>query len=160
MFALVITLSEVATAQLENISYKRLMGKSESEPATMKIFVLTVVLCFAVTTGADQRSFTIDYDNDQFLKDGEPFRYVSGGMHYFRVPPEFWRDRLKKFKFGGLNAIQTYVEWSSHEPHPGVYDFEGINNITRFLTEAQEEGLLVILRVGPYICAERDMVNF
>lgn len=63
-------------------------------------------------------------------------------------------------RLGGLNAIQTYVEWSSHEPSPGHYDFEGQNNLVEFINLAQKEDLLVILRVGPYICAERDMGGF
>ena len=55
----------------------------------------------------DGRSFTIDYDNYCFLKDGKPFRYISGGMHYFRVPRVYWKDRLLKMKAAGLNAVQT-----------------------------------------------------
>ena len=55
------------------------------------------------------RSFTVDYKNNVFLKDGEPFRYISGSIHYFRVPRVFWRDRLEKMKAAGLNAIQTWV---------------------------------------------------
>ena len=53
------------------------------------------------------RSFTIDYENDCFLKDGKPFRYISAGMHYFRVPRMYWKDRLLKIKAAGLNAVQT-----------------------------------------------------
>lgn len=103
------------------------------------------------------RSFTIDYTNNCFRKDGTPFRYVSGSMHYFRVHPTDWADRLAKLRYAGLNAVQTYVEWSSHEPEPGQYDFSGILDLGKFLQEAQNQGLLVILRVGPYICSERDM---
>jgi beta-galactosidase len=53
------------------------------------------------------RSFTIDYDNNRFLKDGKAFRYISGSFHYFRVPREYWKDRLMKMKAAGLNAVQT-----------------------------------------------------
>lgn len=117
------------------------------------VFV-TAVACFPNGT------FTVDYKNNQFLKNGQPFRYVSGSIHYFRVPQPYWQDRLHKMRLGGLNAIQTYVEWSSHEPSPGHYDFEGQNNLVEFINLAQKEDLLVILRVGPYICAERDMGGF
>lgn len=51
--------------------------------------------------------------------DGQPFRYVSGSAHYFRIPREYWRDRLRKIRAAGLNAVCTYVEWSQHEPEPG-----------------------------------------
>ncbi|KAG0725490.1 Beta-galactosidase [Chionoecetes opilio] len=107
--------------------------------------------------GTQERSFSIDYDNNQFLKDGEPFRYVSGSIHYFRTLPSEWRDRLKKMRMAGFNALETYVEWSSHEPEQGTYDFSGINDLPSFLTIAQEEDLVVILRLGPYVDAERDM---
>ncbi|KAG7167991.1 Beta-galactosidase-like 2 [Homarus americanus] len=102
-------------------------------------------------------TFVIDYENDQFLKDGEPFRYVSGSIHYFRVLPTQWRDRLKKMRMAGFNALQTYVEWSSHEPEQGMYDFTGMFDLVTFIKTAQEEGLAVILRPGPFIDAERDM---
>nr|CAD7453326.1 unnamed protein product [Timema tahoe] len=103
------------------------------------------------------REFRIDYENDQFLLDGESFRYVSGSLHYFRVPRVYWRDRLRKLRAAGLNAVCTYVEWSQHEPSPGVYNFTGELDIIHFFQLAQEEGLHVILRPGPYICAEREM---
>ncbi|KAI2810334.1 Beta-galactosidase-1-like protein [Blomia tropicalis] len=105
----------------------------------------------------ESRNFSIDYAHNRFVKDGKPYRYVAGSIHYFRVPNKLWRDRLQKMKFGGLNAISTYVEWSSIEQKPGVFDFSGDNNITHFILEAQQQGLDVILRPGPYICSERDM---
>ncbi|GAB6024565.1 hypothetical protein CHUAL_009717 [Chamberlinius hualienensis] len=106
---------------------------------------------------AGQRSFVIDYENDQFLKDGQPYRYISGSIHYFRVPRVHWQDRLNKMKAGGLNTIQTYVDWSQHEPEPGVYDFSDNLDIANFIQIANDTGLNVILRPGPYICAERDL---
>ncbi|XP_059488990.1 beta-galactosidase [Neocloeon triangulifer] len=108
------------------------------------------------TLSVAKREFYIDYENDQFVKDGEPFKYVSGSFHYFRTPSVYWRDRLRKMKQAGLNAVSTYVEWRSHETLPGKYDFSGDLDLENFLKTAQEEGLLVLLRPGPYICAERD----
>ncbi|XP_050711222.1 LOW QUALITY PROTEIN: beta-galactosidase-like [Eriocheir sinensis] len=105
----------------------------------------------------DERTFTIDYANNQFLKDGEPFRYVAGSIHYFRVLPSDWRDRLRKMRRAGFNVLQTYVEWASHEPEEGTYNFDGILDLPTFLKTAQEEDLLVILRLGPFADAERDM---
>uniref|UniRef100_A0A8C5T6T5 Beta-galactosidase n=1 Tax=Malurus cyaneus samueli TaxID=2593467 RepID=A0A8C5T6T5_9PASS len=104
-----------------------------------------------------ERSFGIDYDSNCFVKDGEPFRYISGSIHYSRVPPYYWKDRLLKMKMAGLDAIQTYVPWNYHEPQVGVYDFFGGKDLESFLQLANDTGLLVILRAGPYICAEWDM---
>ncbi|KAM5279887.1 beta-galactosidase [Ctenodactylus gundi] len=104
-----------------------------------------------------QRTFTIDYSRDCFLKDGQPFRYISGSIHYFRVPRFYWEDRLLKMKMAGLNAIQTYVPWNFHEPQPGHYQFSEGHDVEYFLQLAHKLGLLVILRPGPYICAEWDM---
>ncbi|XP_064527255.1 beta-galactosidase [Pseudopipra pipra] len=104
-----------------------------------------------------QRSFGIDYDSNCFVKDGEPFRYISGSIHYSRVPRYYWKDRLLKMKMAGLDAIQTYVPWNYHETQMGVYDFFGGKDLEYFLQLANEIGLLVILRAGPYICAEWDM---
>ncbi|UYV70647.1 GLB1L [Cordylochernes scorpioides] len=115
---------------------------------------LLLLQCVLGTWG---RSFVIDYANNQFLKDGQPFRYISGSMHYFRVPAELWEDRMIKMRAAGLDAVQTYVEWKSHETQPGVYDFTGDNDLVRFLQTAEKVGLLVVLRPGPYIDAERDM---
>ena len=101
-------------------------------------------------------SFDIDYENDQFLLDGRPFRYVSGSFHYFRTPRQYWRDRLRKMRAAGLNAISTYVEWSLHQPSETEWRWTGEADLIEFLNIAQEEDLLVLLRPGPYICAERD----
>ncbi|XP_051674495.1 beta-galactosidase [Oryctolagus cuniculus] len=106
---------------------------------------------------ASRRTFEIDYSRDRFLKDGQPFRYISGSIHYFRVPSFYWKDRLLKMKMAGLNAIQTYVPWNFHELRPGQYQFSGDHDVEQFLRLAHELGLLVILRPGPYICAEWDM---
>jgi len=119
------------------------------------------VACIANTEIAVEvpRSFSIDYENNQFLLNGSPFRYVSGSLHYFRVPRAYWRDRLRKLRLAGLNAVSTYVEWSQHEPSPGHFEFSGELDLQYFIQLAQEEDLLVLLRPGPYICAERDMVR-
>lgn len=102
-------------------------------------------------------SFEVDYENNQFLLDGKPFQYVSGSFHYFRAPRQYWRDRLRKMRAAGLNAVSTYVEWSLHEPEPGQFNWAGDADLVNFLNIAQEEDLLVLLRPGPYICAERDL---
>ncbi|KAL1432623.1 hypothetical protein MTO96_012848 [Rhipicephalus appendiculatus] len=101
-------------------------------------------------------SFTVDYPGNSFVMNGQRVQIMSGAIHYFRILPALWEDRLKTMQASGLNTIETYVEWSSHEPEPGQYDFEGQQNLVRFLNIAHRLGFMVILRPGPYICAERD----
>ncbi|KAL1473714.1 hypothetical protein MTO96_021827 [Rhipicephalus appendiculatus] len=115
---------------------------------------LVLLPCPAALQNAP-RSFVIDYENDRFLRDGEPIQIVAGAMHYFRTLPQLWDDRLTTMKAAGLNAIQTYVEWSTHEPEEG--QFAGAQELVHFLNLAQSHDLLVLLRIGPYICAERDL---
>ena len=76
-----------------------------------EILVSLLLLLVGASSGSNAtRSFTIDYDNDRFVRDGKPFRYVSGSFHYFRVPSAYWKDRLLKMRAAGLNAVQTYVD--------------------------------------------------
>jgi beta-galactosidase len=99
-------------------------------------------------------------EGGQFTLDGMPFRVISGEMHYPRIPREYWRARLKMARAMGLNAITTYVFWNEHEPSPGVYDFSGNNDVAEFIREAQQEGLWVVLRPGPYVCAEWEFGGY
>lgn len=94
------------------------------------------------------QSFTIR--GNQFLLDGKPFQILSGEMHYARIPRAYWRARMEMAKAMGLNTIATYVFWNVHEPEPGVWNFTGNDDLPEFLREAQQEGLHVILRAGPY----------
>ncbi|WP_338100486.1 glycoside hydrolase family 35 protein [Salipaludibacillus agaradhaerens] len=96
-------------------------------------------------------------DKDQFLLNGEPFRILSGSIHYFRVVPGYWRDRLEKLKACGLNTVETYIPWNFHEPHKHDFRFDGMRDIEAFIKEADALGLYVILRPSPYICAEWEM---
>ena len=95
-----------------------------------------------------------------FLLDGKPFQIISGEMHYTRVPREAWRARMKMAKAMGLNTIGTYVFWNVHEPQKGIFDFRGNNDIGAFVKIAQEEGLWVILRPSPYVCAEWEFGGY
>ncbi|GAA3343161.1 beta-galactosidase [Curtobacterium pusillum] len=89
-----------------------------------------------------------------FLLDGEPHRILSGAIHYFRVHPDLWADRIRKAKLMGLNTIETYVAWNAHAPQPGVFDLAGGLDLGRFLDLVAAEGMHAIVRPGPYICAE------
>ncbi|XP_045223695.1 beta-galactosidase-1-like protein isoform X3 [Macaca fascicularis] len=126
------------------------------KPSCLRSLLLPLSLTLLLPQ-ADTRSFIVDRDHDRFLLDGAPFRYVSGSLHYFRVPRVLWADRLLKMRWSGLNAIQFYVPWNYHEPQPGVYNFNGSRDLIAFLNEAALANLLVILRPGPYICAEWEM---
>ncbi len=124
-----------------------------------------VLLCGMVATvpavaGAQTPPHSFVAGHGQFLLDGKPFQVISGEMHYARIPRACWRDRLRMAKAMGLNAITTYVFWNWHEPEPGVYDFSGNRDVAEFVREAQREGLYVILRPGPYSCAEWDFGGF
>jgi beta-galactosidase len=99
-------------------------------------------------------------NGDRFELDGKPFQIVSGAIHYGRVPRAYWRDRLRKARAMGLNTVETYVFWNLHEPAPGQFDFSGQNDIAEFVREAQQEGLYVILRPGPYVCAEWEFGGY
>lgn len=91
---------------------------------------------------------------DQFCKDGKPIKLISGAVHYFRNLPETWPDIFEKLRAMGCNCVETYCAWNMHEPKPGTFDFTGRLDIVRFIKEAEKAGLMVIVRPGPYICAE------
>ena len=95
-------------------------------------------------------------DGDNFVLDGARFQILAGEMHYPRIPRASWRDRFRKLKALGLNTLTTYVFWNAHEPKPGQYDFSGNLDLVAYLRMAQDEGLWVNLRPGPYVCAEWD----
>lgn len=95
--------------------------------------------------------------NGQFALDGTPFSIYSGAMHYFRVPREYWEDRLLKLKAAGFNTVETYVCWNLHEPQPGEFDFSGMLDVAEYLRLAGKLGLYAIVRPGPYICSEWDL---
>ena len=94
------------------------------------------------------------YEGNQFLMDGKPYRILSGAMHYFRIVPAYWEDRLKKLKACGFNTVETYTCWNLHERKEGQFDFSGILDLERYITLAESLGLNVIVRPGPYICSE------
>jgi len=125
------------------------------------LLACTVGLCprsFAQAAPGTGHKFAIE--GNHFVLDGKPFQIISGEMHYARIPRQYWRDRLQKARAMGLNTISTYVFWNAHEPKPGIYDFSGTLDAAAFIRMAQEEGLYVILRPGPYSCAEWDLGGF
>jgi beta-galactosidase len=127
-----------------------------------KIFLLNTLLLFAVFFGCDEVSekHTFSLGDSTFMLDGKPYQIISGEIHYPRVPKDAWRARMKMAKAMGLNTIGTYVFWNLHEPEKGVFDFNGNNNIAEFVRTAKEEGLWVILRPSPYVCAEWEFGGY
>jgi beta-galactosidase len=99
---------------------------------------------------------TFGWRDEQFLLDGKPFQILSGEIHFARIPRAYWRDRLRKLRAMGLNTVSTCMFWNFHEPRPGKFAFGGRHDVAAFIRIAQEEGLWVILRPGPYSCGEWD----
>jgi len=124
--------------------------------------LLSLGLSSATNTLAEQSPaiHELRANGDHFELDGKPFQIISGAIHYARVPRAYWRDRLRKARAMGLNTVETYVFWNLHETSPGQFDFSGQNDVTEFIREAQQEGLYVILRPGPYVCAEWDFGGY
>ncbi|MFF0473869.1 beta-galactosidase family protein [Streptomyces sp. NPDC004284] len=96
----------------------------------------------------------LEIADDGFRLDDRPFRIISGALHYFRIHPDQWADRLRKARLLGLNTVETYVPWNLHAPRRGEFHLDGGLDLPRFLDAAAAEGLHVLLRPGPYICAE------
>lgn len=91
---------------------------------------------------------------DKFYIEEKPFQIISGAIHYFRVVPEYWQDRLEKLKNMGCNTVETYIPWNFHEPKKNEFHWDGIHDICKFIEIAQNLGLYIIIRPSPYICAE------
>lgn len=106
------------------------------------------------------KAHTFNVVADHFELDGKPFQVLSGEIHYTRVPRAYWRDRIRMARAMGLNTIATYVFWNVHEPKPGAYDFSGQNDLAAFIKTVQEEHMYVLLRAGPYSCAEWEFGGF
>ncbi|XP_050042169.2 beta-galactosidase-like [Dermacentor andersoni] len=149
--------NSVETAMCEQCSPSR--ARARTRRGDVRAALLCVCANFLlnhVIQCSEGRSLVVDHTRAIFLKDGQPFRFLAGEMHYFRVPKAYWKDRLYKIKMAGLNAVAFYIEWSGHEPEPGVHNFRDEYDLDAFLKEIKEQGLLAIARPGPYICGERD----
>ncbi|NVO21515.1 MAG: beta-galactosidase [Bacteroidetes bacterium] len=108
-----------------------------------------------MSSHAQRHSF--GFKDREFILDGKPFQIISGEMHPARIPVEYWRHRIQMAKAMGCNTIAAYIFWNFHETKEGVFDFATTNHdIKKFIRIAQEEGMWVIIRPGPYVCAEWD----
>ena len=124
----------------------------------MKFFI-SALLVFLISSGitAQNKIHQFSLGKDDFLLDGKPFQIISGEMHPARMPKEYWRHRIRMAKAMGCNTIAAYIFWNYHETKEGIFDFStGNHNIHEFIKICQEEGMWIILRPGPYVCAEWD----
>jgi beta-galactosidase len=111
----------------------------------------------APATGIAPTTHHFSLGQHDFLLDGKPFQLISGEMHPARIPREYWQQRIRMAKAMGCNTIAVYIFWNYHEPEPGHFDFStGNHDIAAFIRLCQAEGLWVLLRPGPYVCAEWD----
>lgn len=114
-----------------------------------------LLLAVALAGAVDRHTFVLG--KDDFLLDGKPLQIISGEMHPARIPPEYWRHRIRMAKAMGVNTIAVYVFWNFHETAEGRFDFTAPNHdIAAFMNMVREEGMWVLLRPGPYVCAEWD----
>jgi len=119
------------------------------------VLVFSLFFCSFMLFGQGKHSFRLSPEN--FLLDGKPFQIISGEMHPARIPREYWRHRIQMAKAMGCNTIAAYVFWNYHETKEGQFDFTtGNHNIAEFIRICKEEGMWVLLRPGPYVCAEWD----
>ena len=127
-----------------------------------KKFILTVLSVILLTVaGFSQKQkpkHTFTLGTTEFLLDGNPFQIISGEMHPARIPAEYWRNRIQMAKAMGCNTISVYIFWNFHEQQEGVFDFTTDNhNLGEFFKIVQEEELWLIVRPGPYVCAEWEL---
>jgi beta-galactosidase len=127
--------------------------------STLALFAILTFVC--ASSAADRLpSHTFAIGTNDFLLDGNRFQIRCGEVHAPRVPREYWRHRLQMAKAMGLNTVCAYLFWNMHEPKPGEFNWSGQGDIAEFCRIAQQEGLWVILRPGPYACAEWEMGGF
>lgn len=125
----------------------------------LKAFIAALALAASTAFAADAKHIFAIGTND-FLLDGQRFQIRCGEVHAPRVPREYWRHRLQMAKAMGLNTVCAYLFWNMHEPRPGEFNWSGQADAAEFCRIAQEEGLWVMLRPGPYACAEWEMGGF
>ena len=100
---------------------------------------------------------TFEAGKGTFMLNGEPFVVKAAELHYPRIPRQYWDQRIKLCKALGMNTVCLYVFWNAHEPQPDQFDFTGQNDLAEFVRLCEENGMYVILRPGPYVCAEWEM---
>lgn len=125
-----------------------------------KLCYLLLLLAILPLGTFAQKKISFEIKDGDFYLNGKATPIYSGEMHYSRIPHEYWRHRLQMMKGMGLNTVATYVFWNWHETEPGKWDFEGDKNLAEYIKIAGEEDMMVILRPGPYVCAEWEFGGY
>jgi beta-galactosidase len=125
-------------------------------PRLLASLALALTLVSPDSARAAEPHHTFEIGDSAFLLDGKPFVIRTGEMHFTRVPHDYWRQRLQLLKSMGMNAVCAYLFWNFHEFEEGKFDWSGQADAAEFCRIAQEEGLWVVLRPGPYVCSEWD----
>ena len=134
-----------------------MMNLNRSISHVLKASLLTAGLFLFTPTEAAAKTETFGVGNKTFLLNGKPFIIKAAEVHYPRIPRPYWEQRIKMCKALGMNTLCLYVFWNIHEQEEGKFDFTGNNDVAEFIRLAQENGLYVIVRPGPYVCAEWEM---
>jgi beta-galactosidase len=122
----------------------------------MRRQLITILLLVLILPAQSQQVPSFSITDESFVLNGRPFTIRCGEMHFARIPREYWRHRLQMAHAMGLNTVCAYLFWNFHERAPGRFNWQGMADVAAFCKTAQEEGLYVILRPGPYACAEWD----
>lgn len=123
-----------------------------------KILTILIFIAFALSVSArGEKTHTFSQGEGTFLLDGKPFIVKAAELHYARIPREYWDHRIKMCKALGMNTICAYVFWNYHEPRQGQWDFSGNHDLAAFVEQCKKNGMWVIVRPGPYVCAEWEM---
>jgi len=129
--------------------------------AAVACVVASATAVSGAVASADTTPHTVTFDKYSLVIDGKRTFIWSGEFHYWRLPsPDLWRDVLQKMKAEGYNGVSIYFDWAYHSPAPGVYDFSGVRDVDKLLDIAQQTGIYVIARPGPYINAETSAGGF
>ncbi len=122
-----------------------------------QLLTATLTLCIATAASASDEHQSFKAGDGTFLLNGEPFVVKAAELHYPRIPRPYWEQRIQMCKALGMNAVCLYVFWNAHEPQPDTFDFSGQNDLAEFVDLCAKNGMYVILRPGPYVCAEWEM---
>lgn len=123
----------------------------------ISLFSLLVALLVTIPSNAQKAKGTFEAGNGTFLLNGNPFVVKAAEIHYPRIPKPYWEHRIKMCKALGMNTVCIYIFWNIHEQREGQFDFTGNNDVAEFCRLAQKNGMYVIVRPGPYVCAEWEM---
>ncbi len=123
----------------------------------MRLLFIILLACFSMTLQASSKSSRFEAGKGMFMLNERPFVIKAAELHYPRIPRPYWEHRIQMCKALGMNTICIYVFWNVHEPKPGEFDFDGQNNLREFIELCDKNDMKVILRPGPYVCAEWEM---